>query len=289
MKNIFILILSIPLLLGCSKSSASPIATEPGTEEPATVTGERKEIAYRQIGDVSLKMVVTYPDHFKKGDRLPAIVLFYGGGWNTAAPTQFVAQASYLNKEGMITILADYRVKNIHNTTPFDALADARAAISYVREHANELGINPNKLAAGGGSAGGHLAAACDLTGTGTAQDAKSSCRPNTLVLFNPVFNNGPGNYGYERFGDRYTEISPYHNIKKGAAPTIVFLGTKDELIPVSVVQEYKKAMENVGSQCDLHLYDGQTHGFFNRAPYLDDTIEKAAAFLRSLGYLPKK
>lgn len=247
------------------------------------------ELIYKKIGDVELKMKLYYPATYKKGDRLPAIVLFYGGGWNTASPDQFAGQAKYLAKEGMIAVTADYRVKNIHGTTPFEALDDARSAVAYLRINAPKLGITPGRLAAGGGSAGGHLAAATDLTGSGKADGSNVSCRPNALVLFNPVFNNGPGNYGYDRVGSRYTEFSPYHNIKKGAAPTIVFLGTSDDLVPVSVAQDYKTAMDAVGSRCELYLYDGQEHGFFNRAPYFSQTMEKVCVFLRLHGYLPKK
>ena len=293
MKKLLILFI-VPLLSFCSKTTTEPVrkpdnvVIEPEkNKEPAEPTEPRKELIYRKVGDAELKMVINYPTGHKKGDRMPAIVFFYGGGWFTASSTQFSGQANRLKNEGMITILADYRVKNIHNTTPFDALDDAKHAVSFLREHAADLGINENMLAAGGGSAGGHLAAATDLTGNGKAEGSAFSCRPNALVLFNPVFNNGPGNYGYDRIGSRYMEFSPFHNIKKGAAPAIIFLGTKDEYIPVSVAEDYKKAMDNVGSRCDLYLYEGQEHGFFNRPPYFDETLEKATVFLRSLGYLP--
>ncbi|MCH5598247.1 alpha/beta hydrolase [Niabella ginsengisoli] len=115
------------------------------------------------------------------------------------------------------------------------------------------------------------------------------SARPNALVLFNPVFNNGPDNYGYERLGDRYAEISPYHNIKKGAAPTIVFLGTKDHLIPVKTAKDYQEKMRSMGSRCDLFLYEGQGHGFFNFTKgkkYYEETLLQAEKFLRELGYV---
>src|SRR5690606_30010989 len=136
---------------------------------------------------------------------------------------------------------------------------------------AEELGIDTAYIAAGGGSAGGHIAAAADLTGIDEATDNLSvDPRPDALVLFNPVFNNGPGNYGYERLTERYLEISPFHNIRKGAAPTIVFLGTQDKLIPVETAKEYQRKMQEVGSRCDLFLYEGQGHGFFNYSPKRD-------------------
>src|SRR5690606_28802428 len=127
-----------------------------------------------------------------------------------------------------------YRVKDRQQTTPFECVKDGRSAVRYLREHAEELGIDTGRIVAGGGSAGGHVAAAADLTAIDESSDNLTvNARPNALVLFNPVFNNGPGNYGYDRLHDQYQAISPYHNIRKGAAPTIVFLGTKDNLIPV--------------------------------------------------------
>lgn len=253
----------------------------------------RQEIVYKTIDTTKLKMTFFYPEGYQKGTRLPAIILFFGGGWNAGNQGQFFPQAIYFAKHGMIGITADYRVKNRQNTSPFEAVEDAKSAISYLRENAETLGIDTTKIAAGGGSAGGHLAAATDLIAPHFGTSSKFSCRPNALVLFNPVFNNGPDNYGYERFGERYTTISPYHNIKKGAAPTIVFLGKKDNLIPVVTAERYQQAMEEVGSRCELYLYDDQPHGFFNYKssptnPYFEDTMQKAKAFLQSLGYIPK-
>jgi len=108
------------------------------------------------------------------------------------------------------------------------------------------------------------------------------------LVLFNPVVDNGPGGYGYERVGDEYKNFSPLHNIKEGAPPTIFMLGTKDRLIPVVTAEYYKMVMEKVGSRCDLKLYEGEGHGFFNygnREMY-NKSVADADEFLVSIGYI---
>ncbi len=78
------------------------------------------------------------------------------------------------------------------------------------------------------------------------------------------------------------------HNITKCTPPTIVFLGTEDSLIPVATAQDYKARMEKVGVRCDLHLYEDQPHGFFNKARYYETVLE-ADKFLTSLGYLKGK
>ncbi len=246
-----------------------------------------RTVEYAQHGEVSLKLHLFEPDHHSKTDRRPAIVFFFGGGWVGGTPEQFYPYSDYLAGRGMVAIAAEYRIKKKHGTTPFECVADGLAAIRYLRNHSRELGINPEQIAAGGGSAGGHVAAA-----TATVK-ANSVSRPNALVLFNPVYDNGPEGYGFNRLGDRYREISPLHNIDKGMAPTLVMLGTKDKLIPVSTAKNFQAAMRKVESRSELILYDGRPHGFFNygRGDGLDyhATLRATDKFLVSLGYLQGK
>ena len=123
----------------------------------------------------------------------------------------------------------------------------------------------------------------------------KISSKPDALVLFNPVFDNGPDGFGFSACGGeaRYREISPIHNIRKGTPPTVVFLGTDDKLIPVATAELYKKRMEEAGGRCDLHLYQGQSHGFFNAGKnndkYFRLTLHETDLFLTSLGFLTGK
>lgn len=245
---------------------------------------------YKQIDTVSLEMDIHYPETYEEGKKLPAIIFFFGGGWNGGTIEQFRPQATYFASRGLISVLADYRVKSRHGTTPFDAVADAKSAIRYLRVHNEELGINPNKIIASGGSAGGHLAAAAgNVPGLDEPnEDLSISSKPNVLVLFNPVYDNGPDEYGYDRVGERYHEISPRHNIRKGAPPTLVFFGTKDRLVSPQTAKSYEYAMKSVGSRCVTYLYEGQPHGFFNfkNYPYYYKTVYQTDLFLSSLGYL---
>ena len=190
----------------------------------------------------------------------------------------------------MVGITAAYRLRNEHGTTPFECVADAKGAVRWVREHALELRIDPDRIAAAGGSAGGHIAAAAAvLPGVDDDEGAPVSCRPDALVLFNAVFDNGPGGFGHARFGDRYREISPLHNFRSGAPPTLVLLGTEDALVPVQAAQRYQARMREVGARCELRLYEGQTHGFFNRqrSPEMYRATTAAMdAFLADLGWM---
>lgn len=244
-------------------------------------------VTYKTVGDVTLKLNIYTPPGHKKTDKAPAIVFFFGGGWNGGTPMQFANQSDYLASRGMVAICAEYRVKKNHKTTPAECVKDGKSAIRWVRAHADELGIDPDRLAAGGGSAGGHVAAATALANgfTEDGEDTTVSCRPDALVLFNPVFDNGPGGYGHDRVKGYWKEFSPLHNINKTAPPTTVYLGTKDNLIPVATAELYQKKMKDLGLRCDLHLYEGQGHGFFNVAGYYETLLE-TDKFLVSLGYL---
>ena len=244
---------------------------------------------YKTAGDKELKILVDKPADWKAGDKRPAIIFFFGGGWVGGTVKQFERHSAYLASRGMVGIRADYRViPKGEKGPPVMCVADAKSALRYVYSHAAELGVDPGRIAAGGGSAGGHLAAFTGLVdGLDDPQDdMKIPCKPKALVLFNPVFDNGPGQWGDERVGKRFREFSPAHNINKGAPPTIVFLGDKDELIPVSVVKDYQAKMENAGARCDVHIYPGASHGFFNRPDYYLQTMIEADKFLASLGWI---
>jgi len=251
-----------------------------------------RKLVYKHASNVDLHLHVFEPDHHRPDAAQPAIVFFFGGGWNGGSPTQFYPHCSYLAGRYMVAISAEYRVKSRNGTTPFDCVADGKSAIRWIRAHAKRLGIDPNRIAAGGGSAGGHIAAAvATVPGLDDpADDTSVSCRPNALVLFNPVYDNGPGGYGYKRVKDRFREISPLHNLSTTTPPTVVFLGTNDKLVPVATAEKFRDKMLELGCKSVLHLYEGRGHGFFNhgRGDGSDyrRTVYQMDVFLESLGYL---
>lgn len=251
-----------------------------------------RQVTYKTIGDVRLMLDVFVPKVRDASSRLPGIVFFHGGGWEIGSPSQFHAHCQYFASRGLVAMAVEYRLIQRHGTTPFECVSDGKSAIRWIRAHAAELGIDANKLIAGGGSAGGQIAAATAMVSgfNEKGEDCSISATPEALVLFNPALDTGPGGPGYDRVKDRWQEFSPMHNIAKGAPPTIIFLGTKDLLIPVSTMREFKKRMNAVGSRCDVWEYDGQPHGFFNYKngsnPYYDATVYEADRFLASLGYL---
>lgn len=249
-----------------------------------------RKLTFKEIGNVKLQLHV-----FEKvSDRAnrPAIVFFFGGGWNGGSPSQFYPHCRHLADMGFVAMSAEYRVKSRNKTTPFDCVEDGKSALRWVRSHAKDLGINPDKIVAGGGSAGGHVAAAvATVPGLNAENDPKDvSCVPNALVLFNPVYDNGPTGWGYSRVKDRYKEISPMHNIREGMPPAIVFLGTNDKLIPVKTAELFKEKMKAAGSDSVLKLYEGEPHGFFNLnkgdGSNYRDTVAAMDVFLKKHGFI---
>lgn len=252
-----------------------------------------RKVVYKTVGDTKLALHVFEPEGHKPSDKRPGIVFFFGGGWVGGSPSQFYPHCAYLASRGMWAAAAEYRVKSRDKTTPQECVKDGKSAVRYIRSHAAELGIDPQKLAAGGGSAGGHVAAATasvrDFNEQG--EDTSVSAVPNALVLFNPVYDNGPeGGWGHATVRDYWQKISPAHNIREGMPPAIVFLGTNDKLIPVATAKRFQESMKKVGSRSELMLFDGEGHGFFNQGKGDGSSYRKTVAamdrFLASLGYL---
>jgi len=266
---------------------------------------DANEFTYKTVGDLDLKLWVYTPSGHKAENKKPAIIFFFGGGWNAGNPIQFEQHCKYLVYRGMVSVIVDYRVKTRHKVLANKCISDAKSAIRWVREHASELGVDPDRIAAGGGSAGGHLAAATAVLPRfdETNENINVSSKPNALVLFNPALVLAPTNFDSEdtqlkeklnnmgqRFGADPLDISPYHNLKSGAPPTIIFHGTDDTTVPISTIQIYCDKMKELGNKCKLVAYKGEPHGFFNygkksNGPFVD-TVNKMDKFLVSIGYL---
>jgi len=273
----------------------------PRLNYPPVLDDARAEL-YKTTGDVQLKLWIFTPEGHSSGDKRAAIVFFFGGGWTSGSPEQFQQQCRRLASRGMVAITADYRVASRHQITIVDCIRDAKSAIRWVRSNASRLGMDPNRIAAAGGSAGGHLAAAtATIEGLEEpGENANISSRPNALVLFNPVLllapapETGLDQTAFARLAERAgpdpERVSPYHHVKKGEPPSTIFHGKADTTVPYPTVEAFAIKMTNAGNRCELEGYEGQTHGFFNfgRAnnEYFEKTLKRTDQFLVSLGYL---
>ena len=265
----------------------------------ANFTPDRK-VVYKTVGDTSLELNVFEPVNQKEAaDKSPAIVFFFGGGWAGGSPKQFYEQSRFLADKGVACFCANYRVKSRHGVTGIECVADAKSAIRWVRQHAEELGVDPNQIVAAGGSAGGHIAACTGVIKEldEPDEDAAISSVPNAMILFNPVLDTTPETgFGSKRFpSGKEKEASPVHHIRAGIAPTLLFHGTKDKTVPFEQATRFTTLMSDAGNRCDLFPVEGKGHGFFNGKhfrPKTDDlkpyhtTMKESLSFLVSLGFL---
>lgn len=253
-----------------------------------TAEVQQREVVYKKTPQGELKLHIFSPPAPNAAVQRPCIVFFFGGAWKSGSYMQFVPQAEYLASRGMIAACADYRISSIHKTTPDKCVEDAKSAMRWVRAHAHEIGVDPEKILAGGGSAGGHLAACTALVpGFDAAEDDKSvSCKPVAMVLFNPALDlTGAGREFPDADGkDLAKAISPSLYLAKDAPPAIIFFGTADKMAGMG--SDYLAKAKELGARAELFTAADMPHGFFNRSPWTEITARQMDVFLTSLGYL---
>jgi len=219
---------------------------------------------------------------------LPAIIYFTGGGWVNGAVKDQVANAAWFRDQGIIGIDADYRVKNRHGTTPLECIRDAKSAVRFVRAHAKELGIDPNKIIVAGGSAGGHIAACTVIDGGDEpGENLSVSSKANALVLHNPVLGEG---FGVDFF-NAHPEFSPMLQVKKGWPPTILSCGTKDATTPFIAAEKFTGLMKAAGNNCELIPVKDAEHScdWPVSNPNFLPTLTRMTGFLKEQHFIPAK
>ena len=244
-----------------------------------------EKVLYKSTEQGDLNLYFYRPLDFDDSKVYNCIIFFHGGGWNSGDYKQFERQSMYFASRGMVAISAEYRIKNKHGTSPIQAMEDAKSAVRFLRLNSKLFSINPDRIAAAGGSAGGHLAAVTaniDLFDNKN-EDLSVSSKPNLLILYNPVIDFGSRKWLWI---NNPSNASPIHNIKEGSPPTIILSGTEDKIVPFETIINYKKIMESVGSRCEVILYQGAEHSFFNRGNDFIDTVFQSDIFLRSNWYL---
>ena len=165
----------------------------------------------------------------------------------------------------------------------------AKSAVRWIRAHASDHGIDPDRLAAGGGSAGGHVAAATatvpGLDEEGEDLDYQLS-DPMRWCCSIPFMTMGPRATDSIASGRKNAtaKFLPSTTFARAPRRQLSSLGDMDSLIPVATAHRYQKLMQNAGSESVLHIYKGQAHGFFNirkgGQKIFDQTMEQTDQFL---------
>ena len=260
-----------------------PATAEDGSPLPRYV--------YKTIGQRELGADVLYPDDWSASDKRPAVIFFSGGAWRSGGTSQFLKQAQYFSKRGMVSVRAEYRDSTKDKVTPDTCLKDSVSAMRWVRKNAKVLGIDPERIVSSGGSAGGYLAAAVatidDFHSEG--DDLSVSPKPNAMVLFNPVVDfvtlDRASEFGIK--GELAARISPLGHVTKDLPPTLILIGSKDPFLEQN--RQFVSSGTELGARVELDLAEGQPHAYFNRSPWLEKTVASADRFLVSLGYLDEE
>jgi uncharacterized protein (TIGR03067 family) len=250
-----------------------------------------RTFTYKKTKEGDLAIHVHFPKDWKKEDKRPAIVFFFGGGWAEAFPKHFEPEAEHLASRGMVAARADYRVKALHGVTPDQCVEDARSVVRWLRQNAGMLGVAPDRIVAAGDSAGGHIAACagcCPELET-AGESPKISSRPNAMILYEPALRfHGEG---YAKLLERDDEklarsITPLLHMKRGLPPTLLIYGKDDGFFPHG--EEFIKRSKELGNLARMFTAPGVTHGGIYASPWRQRALQRVGEFLESLGYLEK-
>ena len=268
---------------------------------------------YIQSGGIDQSLYCFPPADLKPGDKRAAVILIHGGAWIAGSADVFFAHARYFAARGAVAFSINYRLVTASGPSVGDCLADCKSAVRYIRTHASELGVDPEKIAVLGDSAGGHLAAALGTVEGFDApnDDKKRSGVPNAMILCNPIVDMTEADWPKfiirGKALDRHAtpadkvmtepqrelarHLSPLFNVRPGQPPALMMHGLNDHVVSPDQARKFAAAMEQAKNRCDLVLIEGAGHAFIiagYSAPeaMVVDAIRRADKFLISLGWL---
>ena len=229
-----------------------------------------------------------------KGQRLPAIVVIHGGGWSAGNKEQHDDIIRTFARRGYVAATVGYRLAP---KDPFPAqVEDVKCAVRFLRAHAGQYGLDPERIGAVGFSAGAHLSmmlgltrAADGLEGEGGWADQSSKVQavvsffgptdllaPDLPPVTDGILKNFIGGTKEEK-PEAYKRASPIHYVREDAAPMLLFQGTADPLVPHTQAFRMADAMTKAKVPGRVEILVGHTHGWGGEE--LARTAEAAFAF----------
>lgn len=247
-----------------------------------------RRIPYKTIGKSSLDLHNFEAAKGASDATRPAILLFHGGRWLYGSPAAFYPQCRFFAAQGYQCFSAQYRLGRNDSVDVRELVTDARDAFEFLIDNADELNIDSQKIYVGGGSSGGHLAAALGvvvsaLSALENESEGEKMSRPAGLLLYNPMLDLAPGTPDYPLVEGYWHSVSPQHHIDQSVPPTLVLLGSKDPEVPVATAEAFCTSVIAAGGKCELAVYPDQGHGFFNAEPFLTRTNQRVLEFLQAL------
>lgn len=287
-----LLLALLPLVASAqSPEPAKPAAAPRPPETTPTEIPDTEAFIYRDEPGATLRLFVVKPSGWKASDQRPALIFFFGGGWTTGTPRNAVGWAKTAAELGLVGIAPDYRTKGRFDTSPLASVADSRAALRWVQDHAAELGLDPARIAVGGNSAGGHVALWTAITHTppGSKESEAPRLKPAALILYSTVSDTSAlSGYTPKRFGDHATDLSPVHQLDAAMPPIIAFHGDADKLVPLSQATALRDKLVAAGNTCTLHIVPGGGHNFGGDVPeWREKSRRLVLDFLTAQGLVP--
>jgi acetyl esterase len=276
--------------VGISTSGPEAVA-----EMPPTPAGypDAQTFVYRELSPVPIRLHVFKPKDWTKSDRRPALVYFFGGGWVKGSTDHSAGWGRWAASLGLVGVVPDYRTKDRFGTTPLEAVADARAALRWVQDHAAELGIDPARVVVAGNSAGGHLALWTAITRTppGSFVNEAPKVKPITLILSSPVSDTTEAKgYMPSRFGANAAALSAIDQMDEHMPPTLLFHGDEDQTVPQRQSLALRDKLIATGNECEFINVPGGSHNFSTDLPEWKEKVRNTTkAFLEKQHVLSAK
>ena len=237
-----------------------------------------------------------YPAKSKLGNG--AVIICAGGAYLRRSPHEDVGYAEYLNSIGLDAFVLDYRVKPCEFPYP---LLDARRAIRFVRKNADRFGVDTNKIAIMGSSAGGHLAALTStykekIDGEGIDDIDTLNFVPNAQILCYPVLDVAGHKYSFEvLLGERFDDhenVTPSLLADQNTPPCFLWHTSTDTCVDVNGSLRYCHKLHELGVSTEMHIYPVGIHGLGlandekHDCKYIQGWAKNLEAWLKEFGYI---
>ncbi len=250
---------------------------------PETVKVER-DIVYAAYGERKVLLDLYLPKK-PSSDKIPCILVIHGGGWRMGDKTKFAAQAAYLADQGFAAACIGYRL--LPEVTFPAPIVDCKAAVRWVRANAAKHGIDPDRIGATGGSAGGHLTAMLASSHKVAALEGDGGHPGVSSRIQAAVAMAAPGDMSvYAQRTGAHAElaalISPMTHIDKDAAPMLLLHSTDDRTVSISQSEAMLAKYEALGLPSYLVKIEKGGHAFWNSPQWFGGVMEKTAAFFKT-------